>query len=119
MTEQSHNGDGAPLTVYANGPLPPHLVAHAYFTADGREWALRKPEALEYLDWCEQQGLRVLGFDVWYPSGPTPTDFGLGNVEGVAAVRDLIRAHPGRYVWGAVVFNITVDTLNMPTRHDA
>lgn len=97
-------------TEYSNGPLPAHLEPAAYFTGDRREWALPKAAALDYLDWCECQGLRVLGFEVWYPTtpGPTVTDFGLGNVEGVAASRDRIREHPGRYVSGPVVFNITV-----------
>jgi hypothetical protein len=98
------------ITEYRNGPLPAHLESAAYFTDDRDEWALPKAWALEYLDWCEQRGLRVLGFEVWYPTapGPTVTDIGLGNVEGVVATREGIRNHPGRYASGSVVFNITV-----------
>jgi len=98
------------ITEYANGPLPAHLQPAAYFTGDRREWALPKAAALDYVDWCEGQGLRVLGFEVWYPTtpGPTVTDVGLGNVEGTAAVRARILEHPERYVWGPVVFNFTV-----------
>jgi hypothetical protein len=108
----------SPVTKYGNGPLPAHLEPAAYFTEDRGEWALPKAEALEYLDWCERRGLRVLGFEVWYPTtpGPTVTDLGLGNVEGVTAVREGIREHPGRYVWGQVVFNITIAEHDpMPT----
>jgi hypothetical protein len=98
------------VTEYGNGPLPAHLESAAYFTDDRREWALPKSEALAYLDWCERRGLKVLGFEVWYPTtpGPTVTDLGLGNVEGIAAARNGIARHPGRYVSGSVVFNITV-----------
>src|SRR4051812_43302969 len=95
---------------YGNGPLPSQFESRAYFTADRLEWALPKPDALAYLDWCESRGLKVLGFDVWYPTtpGPTVTDVGIGNIEGVAAVRAAISHHPGHYVWGPVVFNITM-----------
>jgi hypothetical protein len=98
------------VTEYGNGPLPVQFESAAYFTHGRREWALPKGEALTYLDWCEQRGLNVLGFEVWYPTtpGPTITDLGLGNIEGVAAARDGITQHPGRYVSGSVVFNITV-----------
>jgi hypothetical protein len=86
------------------------LESAAYFTHDRGEWALPKAEALAYLDWCEHHGFHVLGFDVWYPStpGPTVTDLGLGNTEGIAAARREIARHPGRDVSGSVVFNITV-----------
>jgi hypothetical protein len=98
------------VTEYRNGPLPERFEAAAYFTGNRGEWALPKVEALDYLDWCEHGGLTVLGFDVWYPTtpGPTVTDLGLGNVEGVEAVRAAIRDHPGRHVSGTVVFNIWV-----------
>lgn len=98
------------VTDYENGPLPVHLESAAYFTGDRREWALPKTEALEYLNWCENQGLKVLGFEVWYPTtpGPTVTDVGLGNVDGVAAAREGIRQHSGSHASGRVVFNISV-----------
>ena len=99
-----------PIKEYGNGPLPAHFEPAAYFTSDRSEWALPKAEALDYLDWCERRSLRVLGFEVWYPTtpGPTVTDFGLGNVEGVTAARAGIREHPGSDLSGPVVFNITV-----------
>lgn len=98
------------LKEYGNGPLPAHLASTAYFTKDRGEWALPKEAALSYLDWCEQLGLTVLGFEVWYPTmpGPTVTDLGLGNVQGVVAARAGIREHPGQREEGPVVFNITV-----------
>jgi hypothetical protein len=102
----------SPVTEYGNGPLPADLEPAAYFTDDRGEWALPKAEALKYLDWCERRGLNVLGFDVWYPTRPGPTvkDLGTWNVAGVAATREAIREHPGRYSSGPVVFNITVAT---------
>lgn len=98
------------VTHYANGPLPEHLAPAAYFTGDRREWALPKSEALAYIDWCEREHLEVLGFEVWYPTTPGPTvlEFGVGNVEGIAAAREGLQNHPGRYPSGPVVFNITV-----------
>ena len=95
---------------YGNGPLPSRFESTAYFTNGRREWALPKSDALAYLDWCDSRGLKVLGFEVWYPTtpGPTVTDVGVGNLEGVGAVRSAITSHPGHYAWGPVVFNITV-----------
>jgi hypothetical protein len=98
------------VTDFGNGPLPEHLESSTYFTAGRREWALPKAAALEYLDWCEAQGLGVHGFDIWYPTKPSPTvtDEGLGNVEGVAAARESIRRHPGEYASGQVVWSCPV-----------
>jgi hypothetical protein len=98
------------VTRYANGPLPEHLEHAAYFTVDRKEWALPKAEAILYLDWCEREDFKVLGFDVWYPTSPDPTvaDLGIGNIEGIAATLEGIQQHPGCDVYGPVVFNIWV-----------
>jgi hypothetical protein len=97
------------VTHYDNGPLPEHLAFAAYFTSNRQEWALPKAEALAYLDWCEGKALSVLGFEVWSPttSGPTVVEFGVGNVEGIAATRDGIKQVADQDVnrW---VFNIMV-----------
>src|SRR6476661_1320592 len=57
----------------SNGPLPASFRVRAYFTANCDEFALGPGDALEYLSWCDQEGLTVLGFDTWEPSQPGPT----------------------------------------------
>jgi hypothetical protein len=99
-------------------PLPEHLRAAAYFTPDGGEWALPKKEALGYLDWCQGQDLKVLGFEVWYPltGGPMVLELGVGNVEGIEANRESILKQPERDVYSRLVFNFTVvESAHRPT----
>ena len=77
----------------ANGPLPASFQARAYFTANRGEFALGPGDALEYLNWCDQEGLTVLGFDTWEPSQPGPTVVNGGEFEGDgAACREKIRS---------------------------
>ena len=61
------------IEIYGNGPLPLHLKERAYFTAGKREFALRKSDALEYLDWCKSKGFPVRAYEVWYATAPGPT----------------------------------------------
>ena len=97
------------MTQYANGPLPRQFEGLAYFTQDRKEWALPKEAALEYLAWCDQHGLQVLGFEVWYPTsfGPTVIAGDVGNDVGVRPNAEAIRNHPARDVHGPLVFNIS------------
>jgi hypothetical protein len=76
----------------SNGPLPASFRVRAYFTANCDEFALGPGDALEYLSWCDQEGLTVLGFDTWEPSQPGPTVVNGGEFEGDAsACRERIR----------------------------
>jgi hypothetical protein len=60
------------LIEFKNGPLPRDLKAEAYVTPDGSEFALNHKGALEYLRWCEELGIQVLGFDAWIPGTDGP-----------------------------------------------
>jgi hypothetical protein len=61
---------------FDNGPLPASLKSFAYISPGGKEFGLPREKALEYLTWCDQVGLKVLGFDVWIPTKPNqPTIF--------------------------------------------
>jgi len=95
----------------SNGPLPQAFEASAYFNSDRTEWALPKSQALAYIDWCEGEGLQVVGFDVWYPTaqGPTVLVTSAGRAVGNAANRRALSDHPGVDETGALVFNIWVD----------
>ena len=53
------------------GELPESLLNRAYWC--GSEVAFEKPEAILFLDWCDQREVRVLGFDIWGPTQPGPT----------------------------------------------
>jgi hypothetical protein len=59
--------------VFQNGPLPDFLESVAYIPEPCLEFALYLPDALKYLDWCDQQGFRVRGYEVWVPTSPYPT----------------------------------------------
>jgi hypothetical protein len=101
---------------FANGLLPEHLEAFAYFTEDRREWALPKAEALAYINWCDEKRLRVVGFDVWRPTRPGPTVVvtSAGDVDGNEATRGALRDHPAGDADGDFVFNICIDTTTTP-----
>jgi hypothetical protein len=91
----------------SNGPLPASLEPRAYFTAKREEFALGASDALEYLDWCDRQGLLVLGFDTWKPTQPGPTVLIGGEFEGNAsACREKIRSGD----FAGVVLNIWVQS---------
>jgi hypothetical protein len=96
---------------FANGPLPAHLARFAFLIGDQKEWALPKPEALAYIEWCSEHGFRVLGFDVWRPDSPAPTVVvtSAGNSEGNDANRMAIADHAPGDEHGMFVFNIWVD----------
>lgn len=92
----------------SNGPLPKWLEPRARFSPDGHEFALTKEDALEYLDWCQKEGLRVLGFDVWAAADPAPASFEEDSgVEGNA--RECRDAISSRDFPGDPLFNIWVD----------
>lgn len=59
------------VTLYANAPLPDFLASRAYFSAS--EFALFRADALAFLDWCDSQTIKIIGFDVWLPTHPGPT----------------------------------------------
>ncbi|SRR6266511_3209224 len=80
----------------SNGPLPRSMESRAYFSDDRREFALCRSDALEYLRWCEDNGLKVLGFDIWMPTRPGPTVVDAGGFNGDAfACRTVIQDYPG------------------------
>ncbi|HJW13120.1 MAG TPA: hypothetical protein VJ776_00410 [Thermoanaerobaculia bacterium] len=90
----------------SNGPLPRSMESRAYFDETGREFALTRDDALEYLNWCEGRGLTVLGFDAWMPTRPGPTVINGGEFEGDAsACRVAIDDFTGDSI-----FNIWVET---------
>lgn len=93
----------------ANGPLPRSLESRAYFTVNRSEFALWRADAIEYLDWCDDHGFTVLGFDVWVATQPGPTVVNGGEFEGDAsACRKAIRAGEFASVAGDPVYNIWV-----------
>ena len=66
----------------SNGPLPRSFEPRAYFTVNRSEFALWREDAVEYLNWCDEQGLTVLGFDLWVATQPGPTVVDGGEFEG-------------------------------------
>ena len=66
----------------SNGPLPRSLESRAYFSVNRSEFALWREDAIEYLNWCDDHGLTVLGFDLWVASQPGPTVVNGGEFEG-------------------------------------
>jgi hypothetical protein len=98
------------LLQFSNGPLPQRFEARAYFTGGRKEFALRPADALAYLNWCDEQGLLVLGFDTWLPTMPGPTVVNGGEFEGDAlACRERIQV--GQVEGGTdSVLNIWVQT---------
>jgi hypothetical protein len=103
------NADPSDVLDCSNGPLPRSLEPRAYFNVNRSEFALWREDAIEYLNWCDDQGLTVLGFDLWVATQPGPTVVDGGEFEGdSAACRKAINA--GEFV-GATrdsVFNIWV-----------
>lgn len=65
--------DSGVILSCSNGPLPKWLEPRAYFSRDRHEFALKREDALEYLEWCQREGLRVLGFDIWAAADPSPS----------------------------------------------
>lgn len=57
------------IKYFSNGPLPIQFEKRAIFDEDGTEWALYKNDAIEYLNWCIEKNLIVLGFDLAEPEG--------------------------------------------------
>jgi hypothetical protein len=98
------------LLSFANGPLPREFESRAYFTVRRSEFALCPADALAYLNWCDQQGVVVLGFDTWLPTTPSPTVVNGGEFEGDAlACRERIQS--GQVEGGTnAVLNIWVQT---------
>ena len=99
---------------YGNGPLPSSFESVAYFTADLKEFALPQSEAINYLDWCQSRGFRVIGFDIWAATHPGPTVADYNGFEGdIEASRHAIRGLHISWVlarYGAeAVFNIWVE----------
>ena len=105
---------GDSVLKYGKGPLPSSFESVAYFTADLKEFALPQSQAINYLDWCQSRGLRVIGFDIWAATQPGPTVADYYGFEGdIEACRDAIRVLDISWVlarYGAeAVFNIWVD----------
>lgn len=115
---------------FTNGPLPEQFLRCAYLTMDQKEWALPKPEALKYIEWCQDKGFQVLGFEVWGPTVPGPTisvpgpngsdviyTFS-GNAE---ECRQRIEQNDFGYIKGALgvdaVFNIEVESKGTSTHN--
>jgi hypothetical protein len=49
---------------------------------NGKEFAFQRDDALAFLDWCDNNGFEVTGYDVWAPTEPKPTDCYIHNIEG-------------------------------------
>lgn len=58
------------MKYFRNGPLP-NKFTMIFLMPDKTEFALNKKDALKYLDWCKEQNIEVLGFDVWNISQAT------------------------------------------------
>ena len=69
---------------YSNAFLPEKFDSVAYLSPNGQEFALPRDAAVAFLRRCLQNGIQVLGFDVWLPTEPKPTDFFSENCEGDA-----------------------------------
>ena len=69
---------------YSNALLPDEFDSVAYLSPNGQEFALPRDAAVAFLRRCQQNGIQVLGFDVWLPTEPKPTDFFSENCEGDA-----------------------------------
>ncbi len=102
--------------MYSNGPLPLRLKERAYFTLEEAEFALRKSDALEYLQWCKSKGLLVLGYEVWYATTPGPTvpvwtdEADADKCYDVISQIDVEAERTRAGLNADVVFNISVDT---------
>lgn len=70
---------------YNNALLPDEFDSTAYLSPNGQEFALPREAAVAFLQRCQQNGIQVLGFDVWLPTEPKPTAFFSENREGDAA----------------------------------
>lgn len=53
------------------GKLPQHLQDNAYLVGEESAWL--KNDALGVIDFCKEQGIAVLGGEVWLPTQPGPT----------------------------------------------
>ena len=53
------------------GELPQHLKDNAYLVGEESAWL--KNDALDVIDLCKEQGIAVLGGEVWLPTQPGPT----------------------------------------------
>ena len=96
------------VTHYNNGPLPQPLAARAYLSAN--EFALYRADALAYLSWCQEQGLKVTGFEVWSPTVSGPISYGTATEGDAEFCAQIIAATDDLY-WGNadglnVVYNI-------------
>jgi hypothetical protein len=68
-----------PDSKFSNGVLPEFLSNDAYISSSGREFALSAEATVEYLRWAQQNGVQIVGFEVWRPCNPGPTPLpGLG-----------------------------------------
>jgi hypothetical protein len=96
------------MSEYSNGPLPPELERHAYFTTDRREWALPRKQALSYLIRCQQNNVEVFGWEAWYPTtfGPTIVGSTYSKV-GADLNYDSLMSEPDADIHGPIVYNIT------------
>lgn len=70
---------------YNNALLPDEFDSTAYLSPNGQEFALPREAAVAFLQRCQQNGIQVLGFDVWLPTEPKPTAFFSEKCEGDAA----------------------------------
>jgi hypothetical protein len=57
--------EGEETHLYANGPLPDSLLAHAVAPVDSQRFALPPADVARYLDWCMRGGLAIRGYEVW------------------------------------------------------
>ncbi len=96
------------IELFGNGPLPEQFRSSAYFTTRKSEFALPSVESLEYLQWCVDNGYRILGLETWRPTRPGPTVVvGVGADGGYEVCSQAIQKYIDKF-GEDIVFNIWV-----------
>ena len=100
--------------MYGNGFLPNEFKNRAYISTNEQEFALHRDDAIEYINWCIEKNIKVLGYDTWIPTEPGPTIYIRENADGdgpfcIEALKNIdlesIKREKGMYP----VFNIWTD----------
>jgi hypothetical protein len=89
------------MRMFNNGPLPSEFESVAYLSE--HEFALPRGAAIEYLRWCQHNGVVVLGFDTWRATTPGPTALIEGCEGDASQCILLLTAQPER---PGVVYNV-------------
>ncbi len=57
--------EGEETHLFANGPLPESLLKAAFTPADSSRFALPAALVQRYVDWCDAEGLVIVGWESW------------------------------------------------------